>query len=114
MLRRSRKIVAEKAEIHADKWMGKTEKIRQTGAHHAGKKIAMGNVHIIIRKQYPRQNGDYERLEKGAVIESDRAEISARRWFGPFRSKRFKDQILRNAEGNVQAVISEDDRGKRT
>ena len=112
MFRRSGKIVAEKAEIHADEWGGKTAKIRQTGAHHAGKETARGNVRIFIRKQYQRQDTDSERPEEGSVVEGDKAEVSARRWFGPFRSKRFKGQITRSAEGNVQAVVYKEEEGK--
>ena len=76
MSRSSRKIVASKASIHADGFT-RPGKIRQTSAHHAFKTTARGDVKVIIKEQYPRQDTDSERPPKGTVIKGDSAEISS-------------------------------------
>ena len=72
----SKKIVASKASIHADEFT-RPGKIRQTSAHHAFKTTARGDVKVIIKEQYPRQDTDSERPPKGTVIKGDSAEISS-------------------------------------
>ena len=60
----SKKIVASKASIHADEFT-RPGKIRQTSAHHAFKTTARGDVKVIIKEQYPRQDTDSERPPEG-------------------------------------------------
>lgn len=106
----SKKIVASKASIHADEFT-RPGKNRQTSAHHAFKTTARGDVKVIIKEQYPRQDTDSERPPKGTVIKGDSAEISSRILHGPYLSELFKGQKKMNAGDNVQAIVhSSDDR----
>lgn len=104
MPRSSRKIVASKASVHADGFT-KENRIRQTSAHHAFHTTADGDVKIRIEKQYLKRDSDAERPSAGSVIRGDSAELSARIMHGPYQSKVFKGQKVKNVEGNVRAVV---------
>lgn len=108
MPRSSKKIVASKATIRAGRF-DKTKKVRQTDAHHAFETSAKNGVEIIVDKQYPRQDNDFERLPAGTTVKGDSALISSRKIKKlPQIGKIFQIRT----EGNVQALIYTENSGK--
>lgn len=88
MSRKKRTIRAEGVEIHADKIRRKSLSM-ETGNHEGQNRKAEKNVTIEVRASSNRKGSTEDHPKAGRIYKTDKADINAKRIFGPWPSRKY-------------------------
>lgn len=100
-----RSIRANQVRVHADKIHGRVVN-RQTGNHEGQTRTAEKNVTVEVTKQKSAKGSSEEYPESGSVFKTKKAEISAKRIYGPRPSDEYgSGQKSITAEEDVTVVM---------
>lgn len=115
MTRKKIIIWAEGVEVHADRIRNKSFNMG-TGNHEGQNRKAEKNVTIEVRVPSSSQGSTEEHPKAGRIYKTDKADINAKRIFGPWPSQKYgrsQKRIMAEQDVTVQFVEDQNKRGLR-